>query len=209
MEKRFDRYFGNNIARKIYIAGIVLIVIGIIVAYTYWAGYGIPVAALGIVAFFAASPFQISDRDIDEKVNSTAESFLKEHVDGRVIGKETLNGSDFSVFKGFICDNNKTSFKSGGDGRLRTSKYYITAVSVKDKRCVVVTSVFDLLSAEKPSESVITTKGAEKAEIKTEPTEFPKGNIKCTLSVVRNENSETLEFYLPDDALAEQLIAMI
>lgn len=35
MNKRFERYFGKNIARKFYLVGIALVLIGLIVAFGY------------------------------------------------------------------------------------------------------------------------------------------------------------------------------
>ncbi len=206
MNKKFDKYFGNNIARKIYIAGIILIGIGIIIAYAYWAGYGIPIAALGIIAFFATSSFQVSDRDIDEQVASSEAVFLKNEVEGKSIRKENLILEDFSVFSGYICDS-ETRFKAGSDGKIRTSKYFITAICEKNKHHVVATSVFDLLSNKPANAEIITTKDADLIKVTTIPTEFPKGNLKCTLSIMRSETEEKYDFYLSDDALAEQFIA--
>ena len=51
MKKRFDRYFGNNIGRKLYIASLALIAVGVIIGYFYFWGYGMPLAALGVIGF--------------------------------------------------------------------------------------------------------------------------------------------------------------
>lgn len=208
MSKKFERYFGKNLARKFYVAALALVVIGIIIAFVYWAGYGIPIAAVGVVIFFIASVFQVSDRDIDGHVNETFESYGRK-IDGRAFGKGTLDARNFSMFKGFICEGEKNRFKSGGDGKLRTSKFYITAISAEKGDVKIFSTVYDILSDETPVDRWIYTKGADGIEFSKEPTEFPKGNFKCLLKVTKNGESEELEFYLPDDALADKLIDKI
>lgn len=209
MDTKFSKYFGNNIMRKVYVAGIALIAVGLIVAFAYWAGYGIPIAAIGVILFFISSSMQVSDRDIDQKVNSDMESYIKEKIDGRTFGKEILKGSDFSVFSGFIRESNNVRFKSGRDGRMRTSSYFVTAIYAEKGDCKVFTTVYDLLGVEAPVDLFISTTGADRIEFKRDATEFPKGNFKCDLKVERNGKTEELVFFLPDDALVDKLVEKI
>ncbi len=209
MKKRFDRYFGSNIGRKFYIVSLVLIALGAIVGYFYWWGYGMPLIALGVIGFLVSSGIQVTDKDIDEHIQNTIEEF-KKRIDGRNIGKETLDSRDFSYFYGFIREDAQTRFVSGRDGKIRTSKYFITAISAKPKNVKVFTAVCDLLSEEPANDSFISTNGAYSVDLASENVEFPAGNKKCKLYVSMNEeNEEALEFYVPNDALADKLLDMI
>lgn len=209
MDKKFSKYFGSNVARKVYVAGIALIVFGVIVTFGYWAGYGVPIMAVGVLLFFISSSIQVSDRDVDEMVRSTMDSYAKEKIDGRIMGKETLDARNFSVFSGYIRESGNVRFKAGGDGRVRTSNYFVTAISAEKGNCRVFTTVYDMLSEEKPIDHMICTKGADEIEFSHLPTEFPKGNFKCELKVTRNGECEELVFFIPNDALADKLIAKI
>ena len=209
MKKRFDRYFGSNIGRKFYIVSLVLIALGAIVGYFYWWGYGMPLIALGVIGFLVSSGIQVTDKDVDEHIQNTIEEF-KKRIDGRSIGKETLDSRDFSYFYGFIREDSQTRFVSGRDGKIRTSKYFITAVSAKPRNVKVFAAVCDLLSEEPISDSFISTNGAYTVDLASENIEFPAGNKKCKLYVSMNEeNEEALEFYVPNDALADKLLDMI
>ena len=66
-----------------------------------------------------------------------------------------------------------------------------------------------MLSEEKPRDMMISTKGAEEVNLTKVPTEFPKGNFKCELTITKNGERESLVFYVPDDALAEQLLSKV
>ena len=203
MKKRFDRYFGNNIGRKLYIASLALIAVGVIIGYFYFWGYGMPLAALGVIGFLVCSGIQVTDKDIDEHIENALEEF-KKRIDGRVLGKKTLDARDFSYFCGFLREDSQTRFVSGRDGKVRTSKYFITAISASRNGSVIFSAVCDLLAEnEIISESFIETNGSEKADLATEVLEFPAGNKKCTLTV---NDGETLLFYVPNDALADKLL---
>lgn len=208
MNKRFDRYFGKNIGRKIYVISIGLVAFGLIFGAVYWWGYGIPVAIIGVVGFLVSSGIQVSDKDIDEHIANSVEQYRK-NIDARIIGKETLDVRNFSFFHGFIRDDADTRFVAGRDGSVRTSKYYITAMSVEKNDCKIFTSVFDLLKNETVSELVISIKGAVKTVLSTESTDFPRGNRKCTLITEKNGETEEFIFYLPNDALADKLLEKI
>lgn len=210
MKKRFDRYFGNNIGRKFYIASLAFIVIGVIIGYAYWWGYGMPLMVLGVIGFLVSSGIQVSDKDVDEHIQNTLETY-KEKLNGRAFGKETLDSRDFSYFYGFIREDAHTRFVSGRDGKVRTSKYYITAISAKPHNAKVFTVTYDLLSNEnEPNDSFISTNGAHSLELASENLEFPAGNKKCTLTVgTETTQNETFTFYVPNDALADKLLDTI
>lgn len=205
MDKRFERYFGSNIGRKIYIASIAVIAFGLILGWAYWWGYGVPIAAIGVAGFFVSYGIQVSDKDVDEHVANTVDAYAKEKIEGKTFGKGKYKSEDFSTFFGYIRNDSKTRFVAGSDGRIRTSKYYVTAISADNNQFTVFTSVYDLLSNEPPIEDMMTTKGAENIEFSTENTDFPSGNKKCTLKA----DDKELVFYLPNDALADKLIAKI
>lgn len=208
MKKRFERYFGSNIGRKIYVVCIALIAAGAIIGYGYWWGYGMPLIIIGAAGFFVTAGIQVSDKDVDEHINTVVEEYKKK-IDGRVIGKDKLDARDFSVFQGFIREDNETRFKAGTDKRVRTSKFYITALYADSKNFVAFTTVYDLLSDETPNDSMIFTKGADAVEFSSETIEFPTENKKCTLRTTRNGATEELVFFLPNDALADKLIAKL
>lgn len=207
--KKLDRYFGNNIGRKIYIASLAVIALGFAIGALYWWGYGLPIAAIGVLGFFVSSGIQVSDKDIDEKIASSVEEYKKK-LDGMSFNKKTLDARDFSYFYGFIREDNETRFTSGSDGRLRTSKYFVTAISENGKALTIFTTVYDILTDKEVFEGSITTSGAMKTELSFVETDFPKGNKKCTLDVYANEDAKsTLLFFVPNDALADKLIAKL
>ena len=176
MDKKFERYFGNNYGRKIYIASIVLIAIGLIVGWGYWWGYGVPIALVGVVGFFVSYGIQVTDGDIDEHVRKTVDKYGEEKIEGVMIGKEKLESKDFSYFYGFIRNDSSTRFVSSGDGKIRTSKYYVTAISSDRKKFIAFTSIYNLLSDDAPIDDMISTLGAEEIEFNSEAVEFPSGN---------------------------------
>lgn len=206
MKSRFTRYFGANVARKLYIACIALIAIGFIIGYMYWWYFASPFVVVGTAGFLVCYGIQVSDKDVDEHIEKTVEDF-KKSIDGREIGKSVTDARNFSVFQSFLREDGETRFKSGSDGKLRTSKYFITAVSAEGKDITVFTAKYDLFSEETPADSFITTKGADSVEMTREIIEFPCNNRKCTLKVTRNDDVEELTFYLPDDAFADKMIA--
>ncbi len=206
MKKRFERYFGNNIGRKIYIASIVLIALGVVVGYGYWWGYGMPLAVIGVAGFLVSYGIQVSDKDIDDHIASVIEQY-KEKINGRTARKETLDSRDFSFFYGFLREDAKTRFVAGRDGKVRTSKFYVTAISAQ-KGIKVFCTVYDLLSDTVPNDSFIYADGAYSTEFSSETLEFPADNKKCRYTVYSNaSNFETMTFYVPNDALADKLIA--
>lgn len=208
MKSRFTRYFGANIARKIYIACLALIAIGAVIGYVYWWYYAAPFIIIGAIGFFICYGIQVSDKDIDEHIQKTIEDF-KSSIDGRTFGKDVVDARNFSVFQGFLREDGETRFKAGQDGKLRTSKYYITAVCSEGKNLSVFTVQHDLFSDQIPNNCFITTKGADEIKFNREIIEFPSKNRKCTITVTKNGESEDLTFYLPDDALADKLISKL
>lgn len=209
MDKRFEKYFGNNIMRTVYLAGVALIAIGLAVAIFYWAGYGTPIAMVGVALFFISSAKQVSDKQVDEYVQKTADEYAKEKIDGRTVGKQTLDARNFSVFRGYVRETKNARFKAGRDSKIRTSNFFVTAMSIEKNDYKIFTTVYDMLSDEKPTDKMICTKGADSVELKSEKIELPRGIVKYELTVVRGEESESFVFYLPDDALADKLIAKI
>ncbi len=207
--KSFEKYFGSNIGRKIYIASLAVIAIGLIVGWSYSWRYGIPVAAVGVVGFFISYGIQVSDKDVDAHVAATVENYAKEKIEGKTIGKKTLEAKDFSVFYGYIREDSQTRFVAGSDGRIRTSKYYVTAISSDNKNFIAFTSFYNLLSDEAPIDDMIYTSGADEIEFNSEMIEFPSGNKKCTLKTVKNGESKEMIFYVPNDALADKLLSNI
>lgn len=205
MDKRFERYFGSNVGRKIYMASIAVIAFGLIFGWAYWWGYGIPIAAVGVAGFFVSYGIQVSDKDVDDHVASTVDAYAKEKIEGKTFGKVKYKSEDFSTFFGYIRNDPKTRFVAGRDGKVRTSKYYVTAISADNSQFTVFTSVYDLLTGETVFDDMMTTKGADAVEFSSENTDFPSGNKKCTLKA----NDRELVFYVPNDALADKLIAKI
>ncbi|MBR5859655.1 MAG: hypothetical protein IKZ05_06995 [Clostridia bacterium] len=210
MKKRFDRYFGSNVGRKLYTASLATIAVGALIGYFYWWGYGMPLVVIGVIGFFVSSGIQVTDKDIDEQVYQAIES-LKGRIDGRELGKETLDSRDFSYFHGYIRETSETRFARGRDGKVRTSRFYLTAISAKPKNAKVFSIVIDLLSDDATTnDQFICTNGAIGVELGTEQLDFPAGNKKCRLIVTQSEErTETLEFFLPNDALADKLLDTI
>lgn len=209
MKKRLDKYFGSNVGRKIYVASIAVIAVGFIIGAAYWWGYGLPLAAIGVIGFFISSGIQVSDKDIDERIAESVEEY-KSKLDGRICGKETLDARDFSYFYGFIREDNETRFVAGSDGRVRTSKYFVTAISESGRDLKIYTTVYDILTDSVVYDGFAATRGAIRNEFSFTETDFPKGNKKCALTVYTTEDDKiTLLFYVPNDALADKYISRL
>ena len=206
----YENYFGRNIARIIYVISWSLLVYGafnVVVGNSYW---GAIYCTIGVLPFFLTYHKQVSDKSIDELVNKSVEDYLENNIKGKMIGKRELNPADFSVFSGFIRDSGDVRFKSCRDGKVRTSKYYVTAISVSKTECIVSSTLYDLLSDELPIESFIIAKGSDEVKFDKKETEFPKGNFECSLSIVKDSKKVENIFYLPDgDYLAGQIIGKI
>lgn len=209
MNKQFNRYFGKNILSKIYAVGIALVAVGVVVSLAYSAFFGVPIAAIGVLLFFVTSAFKVSDGDIDALVAKYAEEYGEKNIDGKTIGKKTLEAKDFSVFCGFYADPKNTRFKSGRDGKVRTSKFFITAISASKGEAHVFSSLYDILDEGKESKSELHISQNDEIELKKVNLEFPHGVFAIELNANGESGSRTVNFYLPDDALADQLVDKI
>lgn len=207
MDKKFERYFGNNYGRKIYIVSIVLIAIGLAVGFAYFWGYGMPVAIVGVIGFFISYGIQVSDKDIDDHVLATVEKYKEEKIEGTLIGKEKLQAKDFSFFYGYIREDSNTRFVAGSDGKIRTSKYYVTAISADRNKFIAFTSIYNLLSNDAPIDDMVYTDSETEIEFNSEVIEFPNGNKKCTLKTTKGGESKETVFFVPNDALADKLLS--
>ena len=208
MNKKYSRYFGKNIARIIYTVSCGLLGYGcfnIVVGNSYW---GMIYCLLGIIPFFVTYSMQVSDKTIDELIETRIEKFKEERLKDIVVGKTEIANDKFSTFSGFIRDGGDVRFKRGRDEKIRTSRYFITAVSVDKKEFTVITSVYDMLSDER-TDKLISSIDTEIKAFSKESIDFPQKLNKCKLIAVIDGSDTELEFYLPADALADKLIEKI
>lgn len=208
MNKRFSRYFGKNITRIIYTTSCALLIYGcfnIVVGNSYW---GMIFCILGIIPFFVTYSMQVSDASIDELVDRSVERFKEERLKDVIVGKTAIGEDKFSTFSGFIRDGGDVRFKRGRDEKIRTSRYFVTSVSVDKKEFTVLTSVYDMLSDAK-TDKFISSIDTEIKEFSKENIEFPQKLLKCKLVAVIEGSDTEIEFYLPSDALADKLIEKI
>lgn len=206
-KNNYERYFGKNITRIIYLIACGMLLYGafnILVGNSYW---GAIYCTVGVLPFLFLSHLQVSDKNVDEVVENSVETYLDEKVKGKIIDKKELNPSDFTVFSGFIRDSGEVRFKSCRDGKLRTSKYYVTALSYTKQDCIVSMTTYDLISESYSEIDLIRVKTEEIISFKAEETAFPKGNYFCTFVYERDGEKHNLEFYLPtEDYMVAQLI---
>ncbi len=207
MKKR-KKYFGKNTIPKIFFAlGAATIAFGgfqFLVGNTYGA---MLFGAIGAFLIFIKTELQLSDKQIDALVQESQDEYLEEHIKGKLIGKQELNPKDFTLFSGYIRDGNDVSFKSCRDGKMRTSKYYVTAISANKNECTVSAKIYDMFSKETPEDEFIFTRGASEIRFEKKETEFPKGNYECVLRTVQGSTEKEIRFYLPTgDFLVEQII---
>ena len=206
MDKKFyEKYFGRNLARIFYLISVGFLGFGVFQVIMGNPYGGVIFCTMGVVLFFLTSHKQVSDKHIDELVQKHEKNYIAEKIDGKALGKETLKGEDFSVFSGFIRDSGDVRFKAGSDQKMRTSRFYVTAISSKKNDFKVFTTIYDMLSESEPIDKSFFTKGAAEIEFSKEIIEFPRGNYKCAIKAKRNDNSEEFIFYLPNDALADKL----
>ncbi len=209
-KNKYEKYFGRNISRIIYLISCGLLGYGafnIVVGNSYW---GAIYCAIGVIPYFIVSHKQVSDKHIDELVNTSVETYLGNHIKGKTINKKELNPDDFSTFSGFIRDDGNVRFKSCGDGKIRTSKYYVTTISVTKKECIVSMSTYDLIAEKNCHSEVVVVKSEDKVAFIKKEIEFPKGNYECTLSFEQNSEPKEIKFYLPTgDYLVGQIIEKI
>ena len=202
MDKKIERYFGRNLISKLYVVSIVLIGAAVLIATLYRIYVGLPIALAGIVLFFVSAVFRVSDKDIDEKVDSALKNYGEECIKGKHIGKRELSGDEFVYFTGYLCDKPNVRFKSGSDGKLRTSRFFVTAVSVTRGECIVCASVYDLLGASPREDTFIYLTAESDNSLTRTELEFPRGVVKYTAA-------DGQAFCLPDDAQADDLISKI
>lgn len=203
--KFYGKYFGRNIARIFYLISVGFLGFGAPHVVFGNPFIGMFFCTIGVVIFFLTSHKNVSDKHIDELVSKYQESYIINKIDGKSHGKEILNGKDFSVFSGFIRDSGEVRFKSGSDQKIRTSRFYITAISAKKNDFKVYTTVYDILSQTEPLDKSFFIKTEDITEFLKEEVQFPRGNYKCTLKTAEQE----FVFYIPNDALADKLISKL
>ncbi len=210
MKNPYEHYFGKNIPRIIFLISCCILGFG---GFNYAVGnpYGASIfCVIGVIPFFFTVHLQVTNKSIDEKVEKTRKEYAKKYIQGKTAGKRELVPAEFTAFSGYFWDKSGVRFKSCSDKKLRTSKYYVTAVSVNKKDCCVSTTEFNLLSEEEPKEKFIAVFNTEEISFDVHETEFPKGNFQCTLSSAKNGETKELCFYLPKgDYLSEQIIEEI
>ncbi len=205
MDKKYEKYFGKNVIRIIYVIGVALCFLGVFNLILGNPFFGAIFVTIGVVTFFLTSHKQASDKDIDALLSKAQEEYCKAKIEGQFFGKEELNPSQFSVFGGFIRDSGEVRFKAGRDQKIRTSRFFVTALSAEKNDCKIFTTVYDIISGETISDERFFTKGADKVEFSKEKLEFPRGIYKCIVKTERNGETEEFSFHLPDDALADKL----
>ncbi len=208
MNKRYLKYFGKNLTRIIYVIGSGLCCFGVFCILFSNPMIGMMCAVVGVTIFFLTSHKQVSDKMIDELVEKSLLGYKEEKLKGLAIGKTVLDEDKFSLFSGFIRDNGDVRFKRGRDEKLRTSRYFVTAVYVEKKEVAIHTTVYDMLSGE-TVEGIAASINATSTEFSKESLDFPQRLHKCVLKTVHGEDESTLLFYLPADALADKLIEKI
>lgn len=205
MDKKYEKYFGRNIARIIYVIGVGLSFFGVFHLLLGNPFLGVIFVTVGVITFFLTSHKQASDKDIDALLSKAEEEYCKTKIEGQFFEKEELNPSQFSVFGGFIRDSGEVRFKAGNDQKIRTSRFFVTALSAEKNDCKIFTTVYDIISGKSIVDEKFFTKGADKVEFTKEKIEFPRGIYKCSVKIEKNGETEEFSFYLPDDALADKL----
>ena len=209
MDKKYEKYFGRNVARIIYLIGVALCFLGVFNLLLGNPFYGAIFATIGVIVFFLTSHKQASDKDIDALLSKAQEEYHKAKIEGQVFEKTELDPSQFSIFGGFIRDSGEVRFKAGRDQKIRTSRFFVTALSVEKNDCKIFTTIYDIISGEAVFDESLFTKGADKVEFSKEKLEFPRGIYRCTVKTEKNGESDEFSFYLPDDALADKLTKKI
>lgn len=197
-----ERYFNTKIWNILYFSGFGVIAAGAAVAYLYWGFLGLCIVGVGVVMFLLSTSFRITEKDIDACVAETKENYGRDMINGKYAGKRELNAKDFKYFSGFIRDKANVRFKSGRDGKIRTSRYYITAICVDAGGFVAQCSIYDLFGREKREDSFIALRKGQDMNLTAEKAELPRGNVKYTAA-------DGSVFWLADDALADDLISRI
>lgn len=208
MKNRYAKYFGKNISRTVYVIGSGLSCVGLFCILFSHRGFGLLSCVVGVTLFFLTSHLQISDKTIDELLEKAITNYKKEKIEGVVVGKTELAPERFYEFNGFIRDNGEVRFKRGRDEKIRTSRYFVTAISAEKKDFCVFTTVYDML-AETEESRMCCSLGAEEISFDKEIIEFPQKLRKCSLKLKKENSCEEMTFYLPADALADKLIDKI
>lgn len=201
-KKYFERYFDSKIWNVLFYVSFALIAAGVPTIYFYWPLMGLGIILLGAVLFLVSSSFRVTEKDVDEKVAETKQNYGLEMINGKFIGRRELNDKDFTYFSGYICDGKGVRFKSGRDGKVRTSRYYVTAMCVEPGGFTVQCSFYDLFEKEKREDVIVALRKGEDMTLVREPSDFPRGQVKYTAP-------DGSVFWLPDDAVADDLINRI
>ncbi|MBR4799430.1 MAG: hypothetical protein IK047_04115 [Clostridia bacterium] len=200
--KYLERYFDTKIWNVLYCASFGLIAFGAVFAWYIHAYIGMGIIALGVATFLASSSFRVTEKDIDEKVSEIKEAYGRELINGRFAGGHELNDKDFVYFSGYIRDKDGVKLKSGRDGKLRTGRFYVTAIKVEPGGYIAQCSVYDLFGKEKREDSFVSLRKGQDLSLTAEKQEFPKGNVKYTAA-------DGTVFWLRDDAQADDIIKRI
>lgn len=207
--KKYAAYFGRNAARIVYLISVGFLGLGVFNVFLYSRWLGGVFCTIGAILFIFTSAKQVSDKHIDELVSKTENEYVKTKIEGKIVDKSPLDGNAFSVFSGFIRDSGSVRFKAGGDQKIRTSRFFVTALSVQKNDFKIFKTVYDIIADKEIVDEAVFIKNAENVSVKKTEIEFPRGIFGYEIGFTKGGNTEVFKFYLPDDALADKLISKI
>ena len=207
--KTMERYFGNNLATVFYIISGFLIAAGLIgIFFRFYIIICAAVTIVGIILFFITIRMKITDKDYDEPLNKSADSYKKEHIENYSINRKPLDPETFDLFYGYLFDQPGIKRKVGKDGKMRSSRYYVTALHADRNGFVIFYSEYDNLDGHE-EHRVIHAHTGDQVSVER-PSEKPVfGDFRYTISVQSAEEAASLSVHLPDDALVDEKLSLI
>ena len=210
--KKFERYFGNNVATVLYIVSGAMIAGGLIGIFFRLYGLWTLFAALilvGVVLFFITVRLKITDRDMDEVLSNTASKYKEEHIDRKVVDRKELNPDDYDVFSGYLFHRKGLKRKLGKDGKIRTSAYYVSAIQASRKEFGIFYSEYELLTDVKEHHFIHGKIGDRITLTRPDKNDTDSHDKPYTVRVESNGNVEELTFHTQDDALVDTKLKLI
>lgn len=207
-DRNMSRYFGNNLATVLYIVSIAMIVVGLLgVFFRYFILYAGILAVLGIVLFFITVRLKITDSDYDGVVNASVDSYRGKHLSDVIINRKKADPESFDLFTGYLYDRPGTLRKQGKDGKMRSSRYYITALKANRAGFIVSSSEYDTLTGDESHRLVHAEPGV--SFTLEHPADKLLGDRRYVLRFADDGAEPDFVFHLPDDALADEKVKAI
>lgn len=208
-DKNMNRYFGNNLATVFYVLSFAMMAIGLVGVFLgYFYFYAGCLALIGVVLFFITVRMKITDKDYDEVMSRSVSQYKEKYLEDKMINRKKVEPETVDLFYGYLFDQAGLKRKLGKDGKMRSSRYYITAVRVNRTGFLISYSEYDTLTGDESHQFIY---AEPENDVSLErPREKPAlGDSRYVIHIGGEKEETVLVFHLPDDALADEKLKAI